>query len=63
MTLAVNARPLSIAGADLELVERGAGRPLLFLHAGEGLYPQRPWLERLARHYRVIAPSHPGWGN
>jgi pimeloyl-ACP methyl ester carboxylesterase len=45
------------------LVEHGEGQPLLFLHAGEGLMPQRPWLDLLARHYRVIAPSHPGWGN
>jgi pimeloyl-ACP methyl ester carboxylesterase len=56
-------RTITIAGTSLELVERGAGRPLLFLHAGEGLMPERPWLDLLARHYRVIAPSHPGWGN
>ena len=56
-------RTIAIAGASLELVERGAGRPLLFLHAGEGLAPERPWLDLLARHYRVIAPWHPGWGN
>jgi pimeloyl-ACP methyl ester carboxylesterase len=54
---------LSIAGASLEVLERGQGRPLLFLHAGEGLAPERPWLDLLARRYRVIAPSHPGWGN
>jgi pimeloyl-ACP methyl ester carboxylesterase len=56
-------RMVTIAGAGLELVERGAGRPLLFLHAGEGLAPERPWLDLLARRYRVIAPSHPGWGS
>jgi pimeloyl-ACP methyl ester carboxylesterase len=56
-------RTIDIAGASLEFVERGAGRALLFLHAGEGLAPERPWLDLLARHYRVIAPSHPGWGN
>ena len=54
---------LTLACASLELVERGQGRPLLFLHAGEGLAPKRPWLDVLARHYRVIAPWHPGWGN
>src|ERR1700747_2439522 len=53
----------SIAGTTLELVERGDGRPLLFLHAGEGLAPERPWLELLSRRYRVIAPWHPGYGN
>jgi pimeloyl-ACP methyl ester carboxylesterase len=54
---------LSVAGTSLEVLERGQGRPLLFLHAGEGLAPERPWLDLLARRYRVIAPSHPGWGN
>jgi pimeloyl-ACP methyl ester carboxylesterase len=54
---------LSVAGASLEVVERGQGPSLLFLHAGEGLAPERPWRYLLARHYRVIAPWHPGWGN
>src|SRR3974390_821001 len=54
---------ISIAGTTLELVDRGVGRPLLFLHAGEGLAPKRPWLELLSRAYRVIAPWHPGYGN
>ena len=56
-------RTITIAGSSLELAERGAGRPLLFLHAGEGLMPERPWFDLLAERYRVIAPSHPGWGN
>ena len=53
---------IPIAGTTLELIERGAGRPLLFLHAGEGLAPERPWLDLLSQRYRVIAPSHPGYG-
>jgi pimeloyl-ACP methyl ester carboxylesterase len=56
------ARTMEIAGVDLELEERGEGPPLLFLHAGEGLAPERRWLDLLARRYRVIAPSHPGYG-
>jgi pimeloyl-ACP methyl ester carboxylesterase len=56
-------RSITIAGTSLEIVERGRGRPLLFLHAGEGLQPERPWLDLLAARYRVIAPVHPGWGN
>jgi pimeloyl-ACP methyl ester carboxylesterase len=56
-------RTISVAGASLELEERGDGRPLLFLHPGEGLEPRREWLDLLARRYRVIAPVHPGWGN
>ncbi len=56
-------RTMSLAGTTLELVERGRGRPLLFLHPGEGLAPEKPWLELLSRGYRVIAPWHPGYGN
>jgi pimeloyl-ACP methyl ester carboxylesterase len=56
-------RTVSLAGTSLELIERGRGQDLLFLHAGEGLMPERPWLDLLSRHYRVIAPWHPGYGN
>jgi pimeloyl-ACP methyl ester carboxylesterase len=56
-------KTMSLAGTTLELVERGQGRPLLFLHPGEGLAPEKPWLELLSRRYRVIAPWHPGYGN
>jgi pimeloyl-ACP methyl ester carboxylesterase len=55
-------RTLSVSGVSLELIERGVGRPLLFLHAGEGLRPDLPWLTLLARHFHVVAPSHPGFG-
>lgn len=54
---------MTVSGVDLEIEERGTGRPLLFLHAGEGLGADRPWLDQLAKQFRVIAPSHPGWGN
>ncbi len=53
---------LTVAGVRLELEEQGQGRPLLFLHPGEGLQPRRGWIEALARHFRVIAPHHPGFG-
>jgi pimeloyl-ACP methyl ester carboxylesterase len=56
-------RTLTVSGVNLELVEGGAGRPLLFLHAGDGLRPNLPWLQLLARHYHVFAPHHPGFGN
>src|ERR1700739_1036312 len=55
-------KTMSMVGTTLELVERGRGRPLLFLHAGEGRAPERPWLDLLSRKYRVIAPWHPGYG-
>ena len=56
------AASITIAGVELEIDERGSGPDLLFLHAGEDLGAQRPWLDLLARRHRVIAPSHPGFG-
>jgi pimeloyl-ACP methyl ester carboxylesterase len=53
---------LTINGIRVEAVERGSGRPILFLHPGIGLDPAAPVLNRLAAHARVIAPSHPGFG-
>jgi pimeloyl-ACP methyl ester carboxylesterase len=54
--------PMPVAGADLELIERGAGAPLLFLHGAQGVPPADNFLTRLAAKRRVIAPSHPGFG-
>jgi pimeloyl-ACP methyl ester carboxylesterase len=57
------ARTMSVADTTLELEERGHGRPLLFLHPGEGLAAERPWLDLLSQRFRVFAPWHPGYGN
>ncbi|MCL2429199.1 MAG: alpha/beta hydrolase [Alphaproteobacteria bacterium] len=54
--------PIAISGLTLEVEERGTGRALLFLHSGEGLAADRAWLDLLAARFRVIAPSHPGFG-
>jgi len=56
-------RTITVAGVALDVEDRGEGRPLLFLHPGEGLQPNRPWLDALARTHRVIAPNHPGFGS
>ncbi len=55
-------REIRVSGVSLEVEESGEGRPLLFLHPGEGLQPTRPWLDRMAANHRVIAPHHPGFG-
>ncbi|HEY1410522.1 MAG TPA: alpha/beta hydrolase [Rhodopila sp.] len=55
-------RQVTISGVSLEIEEKGQGRPILFLHPGEGLQPNRPWLDKLAENHRVIAPHHPGFG-
>jgi pimeloyl-ACP methyl ester carboxylesterase len=54
---------ITVAGVTLEVEEAGQGRPLLFLHPGEGAQSNRNWIAALARGHRVIAPHHPGFGN
>ncbi len=51
-----------IAGVRLELIRRGQGRPLLFLHPAIGLKPADAVLDELAKTFSVLAPSHPGFG-
>src|SRR5665213_1377999 len=64
MSLAVEsaAPTLAVNGTRIEMVERGAGRPLLFLHAENGIEPAREAIAELAKGARVIAPTHPGFG-
>jgi pimeloyl-ACP methyl ester carboxylesterase len=54
---------LTVQGVQLELLERGQGRPILWLHGEAGLEPDAPLLERLAAHGHLLAPSHPGFGH
>ena len=54
---------ITVSGVTLDIEEAGQGRPLLFLHPGEGLQAHRPWFQTLAKTHRVIAPNHPGFGN
>ena len=51
-----------VNGVTIEMVDRGEGRPILFLHPGIGIDPDAPVLAALAKGGRVIAPSHPGFG-
>jgi pimeloyl-ACP methyl ester carboxylesterase len=59
---AVATKAIVVNGATIEAVERGQGRPILFLHPGIGIDADAPVLGELARGGRVIAPSHPGFG-
>ena len=54
---------VSVHGVTLELPERGQGRPILWLHGEDGLDPSAPFIDLLAAHGRVVAPSHPGFGH
>ncbi len=52
----------AINGLQIEILTRGDGKPLLFLHPELGLDPAAKVVERLAAGARLIAPSHPGFG-
>ena len=54
---------VTVHDVRLEIVERGQGRPLLWLHGEEGLDPHAPFLDRLTAYGQVLAPSHPGFGH
>src|SRR5919197_4837206 len=54
---------VTINGANIELVRRGKGRPILFLHPHIGLHGSDAFIGRLAEHGEVIVPSHPGYGH
>jgi pimeloyl-ACP methyl ester carboxylesterase len=54
---------MEIGGVGIDVWRRGAGRPVLFLHPGDGFDECDPFLTALAAHYDVIAPWHPGFGH
>ena len=62
MNVIADTPKIEVQGTGLEMIERGRGRPLLFLHPGPGIERNAPVLEHLARGARVLAPSHPGFG-
>lgn len=53
---------VKINGANIELVRRGKGRPILFLHPHIGLHGSDAFIGQLAEHGEVFVPSHPGFG-
>jgi pimeloyl-ACP methyl ester carboxylesterase len=53
---------IDLCGIALETTIAGTGPPLLFLHGGDYVAQNQGFLDRLARHFRVVAPRHPGFG-
>jgi pimeloyl-ACP methyl ester carboxylesterase len=53
---------LMVEGTRIDVIERGAGRPVLFLHAENGIEPAVAAIDALAKTTHVIAPTHPGFG-
>ncbi len=55
----------TISGVEIEFTQFGGGdeRPaLLYLHGGLGPGRAPAFLQGLAQHFRVLAPTHPGFG-
>jgi pimeloyl-ACP methyl ester carboxylesterase len=48
---------------ELDLWRRGHGRPIVLLHGVNPVDPAAPFVDLLAAHGEVIAPSLPGFGN
>src|ERR1051325_7306906 len=47
---------------DLEVLRRGAGRPIVLAHGIAPVSPKAPFVDLLAERGEVIAPSMPGFG-
>jgi len=64
MTQAISPRAdrVTVRDVDLEVVRRGTGRVIVFLHGFQTLDPNAHFLELLSRRASVLAPSHPGFG-
>ena len=43
---------IHVSGMDIELERRGRGQPLLLLYGEEGLEPEAPFLDELAKALR-----------
>jgi pimeloyl-ACP methyl ester carboxylesterase len=54
---------LEIGNVGIDLWREGKGRPVLYLHPGDGFAEDDPFLALLKRHYDVLAPWHPGFGH
>ena len=53
---------VDVRGTSVEMVTKGDGPALLYLHPGHGLNAASDLLAALAQKFRVFAPSHPGFG-
>jgi pimeloyl-ACP methyl ester carboxylesterase len=48
---------------ELEVLRRGSGRTILLVHGVNPVRPEAPFLDLLAAHGEIVAPTHPGFGN
>jgi pimeloyl-ACP methyl ester carboxylesterase len=60
--LEIDGGKITVRGLELEVMHRGTGPLLLLLHGAGGIDPHAEFPDLLARHFEVVAPSHPGFG-
>jgi pimeloyl-ACP methyl ester carboxylesterase len=53
---------IAIGGAEIEILRRGAGRPLLLLPGEDMLETDSAFVAGLGKNFEVIIPSPPGFG-
>lgn len=53
----------TIAGKKTQLTIGGSGPPLLYLHSAGGETEWMPFHEKLAQHFTVYLPAHPGFAD
>jgi pimeloyl-ACP methyl ester carboxylesterase len=51
-----------VRGLSVRMLRAGAGVPLVFLHGAGGWPGWIPLFDKLATHYDVLVPEHPGFG-
>lgn len=54
---------LSVGDIELEVIRRGAGRPVLLLHGMQNVDPRARFLDLFGKRAELIVPSHPGFGH
>ena len=52
-----------VSGVRLEITQCGRGRDILFLHSGFWLAEEESFVRELGKIGRVVAPTHPGFGD
>ena len=55
-------RTIRVGGVDVHAWVGGQGEPLLVLHGAGGNRGATQWMQQVAEHYTVWAPTHPGFG-
>jgi pimeloyl-ACP methyl ester carboxylesterase len=54
---------IELNGIAVETLIAGSGPPLVFLHGGDYVAQNKPFLDRLAQRFRLVMPRHPGFGH